>query len=898
MIYHAFISYSHFRDMPLGSAIQTGLQRLGKPWYRLRQLTVFRDETDLSASPALWQRIEEALNRSEFFILFASPESAQSVWVQKEVTFWINNKDISKLIIVLTFGNIAWNNTTNDFDWVTTNVLPQNLSKQFKELPLYIDFTLLRDNPDLSLGNPQFKTNIAKISSAIQDIPLKELIDKDVREHRKTMRLRNTAIAVLVFFLIGLSLALVMITKQRNAAERIASANQHVVFALNKVSTTQSLFHSYLAYKLNPSPYTANLLTGFGEEPATFYDALKITDTVKVYCSAWSNGRIYTGYEKGLIKCINDVKEIVAEIQLPLQDIKKILPFRDSILAVYGHSVQSDETLLYLLEKNTLKIKSTIQLNSEISSTFQNEKDELVTGDRNGCIRFFSSGGAVRDSVQLAGIDDPIDALAQNAAGDFFVVINKMGVSDSVILQFNSHGTQVKRFVPQPGFSLKAMTYFAKTSQLLAVDEKGNSFLWTENSSYPQRASLIEDGIITSDGIFNINGCSFTPSGESYAILVNGSCVVRNLSGKIKAITSTLFGSIDCISFISEEKFLTSGMREPYIFFWNTSGYLLESRQIPTTEQMLWSKQSSDYCILRDDSLFVCQMNNQEKSVGVKTFFKDINFFSCDTSVFFVSNNVKGYLINKQNGQQLQEFSFNKEDRILFTDFTHQKIYLDNKKGIVKVFDWKNRKKDSIILRSSGDITFLKVHQSGKLLVGGGIMAKSAFLFLYDHNYKLERSFAGLTDIVNDALFSLDGTRVTTVDDGGKLMQWDLREGKVLMDVQVGTGTCMEVKAMPDESYYLVNDMLSNSVHLLDAKGLHLQAISFETEPSAMNFINADQFYVSANNYAYKMLTINGFMKSDRIARQETIDSLEFSLQPFVVNRLIRNRIISNKSLK
>jgi hypothetical protein len=41
--YDAFISYSHALDGALAPALQTGLERFAKPWYRPRALRVFRD---------------------------------------------------------------------------------------------------------------------------------------------------------------------------------------------------------------------------------------------------------------------------------------------------------------------------------------------------------------------------------------------------------------------------------------------------------------------------------------------------------------------------------------------------------------------------------------------------------------------------------------------------------------------------------------------------------------------------------------------------------------------------------------------------------------------------------------------------------------------------------------
>jgi hypothetical protein len=83
MRYKAFISYSHAADGKLAPALQQALHRIAKPWYRLRTMRVFRDQTNLATSPGLWTEIENALRDSEFFIYLASPAAAQSLWVQK-----------------------------------------------------------------------------------------------------------------------------------------------------------------------------------------------------------------------------------------------------------------------------------------------------------------------------------------------------------------------------------------------------------------------------------------------------------------------------------------------------------------------------------------------------------------------------------------------------------------------------------------------------------------------------------------------------------------------------------------------------------------------------------------------------------------------------------------------
>ena len=120
IVYHAFISYSHASDKPIASALQSIIQKLGKPWYARRALRVFRDDTSLSATPQLWSTIEQALWRSKFMILVASPEASRSEWVSREVSFWIRHKGMDRFLLVLTSGDLIWDEPTHDSLWTPT----------------------------------------------------------------------------------------------------------------------------------------------------------------------------------------------------------------------------------------------------------------------------------------------------------------------------------------------------------------------------------------------------------------------------------------------------------------------------------------------------------------------------------------------------------------------------------------------------------------------------------------------------------------------------------------------------------------------------------------------------------------------------------------------------------
>ena len=70
-------------------------------------MAVFRDKTSLAANPALWKAIEAALAQSDYFLLMASPESARSPWVNREVQWWLDHRSVDRLLIVVTGGELV-----------------------------------------------------------------------------------------------------------------------------------------------------------------------------------------------------------------------------------------------------------------------------------------------------------------------------------------------------------------------------------------------------------------------------------------------------------------------------------------------------------------------------------------------------------------------------------------------------------------------------------------------------------------------------------------------------------------------------------------------------------------------------------------------------------------------
>jgi MTH538 TIR-like domain (DUF1863) len=225
--YGAFISYSHSASAEVARGLQKWLQTYAKPWWRWRAIDVFRDETNLTAAPALWSRIADALDQSSHFILLASPEAAQSKWIKREIRYWLGDQNagvlegpdldapmanpkperVATLLIALTAGEIIWDEkagNAGDFNWSKTNAVPRQLSGVFREEPQWVDVRKIVEREELrtslSRSNSEFMRAVAQLAAPIRGIAdFSRLVSEDYRQYRRTISTAWAAAGVLAF---------------------------------------------------------------------------------------------------------------------------------------------------------------------------------------------------------------------------------------------------------------------------------------------------------------------------------------------------------------------------------------------------------------------------------------------------------------------------------------------------------------------------------------------------------------------------------------------------------------------------------------------------------------------------------------------------------------------------
>jgi hypothetical protein len=218
--YDAFVSYSHELDSKLAAAVRVALHKLAKPWYRVRAVSVFLDQSSLSANPALWPAIEQALSRSTYFLLLASRHSARSPWVQREVEWWLRHRSVDTLLVLLTDGDLVWNAEQRDYDWEKTTALGRAAAGAFQDEPLYVDFRWTRGEGIPDLSHPRFRSAILALAAPLHGRKPDEIDGEDVRQLRRTKRVAwGAAAALAVAFGIAVWQA-ILANQQRAEAQR------------------------------------------------------------------------------------------------------------------------------------------------------------------------------------------------------------------------------------------------------------------------------------------------------------------------------------------------------------------------------------------------------------------------------------------------------------------------------------------------------------------------------------------------------------------------------------------------------------------------------------------------------------------------------------------------------
>jgi len=209
----------------MAALVERRVRRFACPWYRRRSFRLFRDQSTLAAEPSLWAAVSQALDRSRYLIVLASPHAAASPWVDREIRHWLSWRDTGSIILVRSSGTLLWNTPSADRR-ESADALPPALREAYAAEPLYVDLGSV-DRESTGRGRPPERA-VAQIAARLRGVELDRILGDDLRAHRRTRQvIAATTLALLALTAAG-------IINYRQAARERAAKEQRGRTALSR----------------------------------------------------------------------------------------------------------------------------------------------------------------------------------------------------------------------------------------------------------------------------------------------------------------------------------------------------------------------------------------------------------------------------------------------------------------------------------------------------------------------------------------------------------------------------------------------------------------------------------------------------------------------------------------
>lgn len=211
--FDAFISYAHEASDNGAKALKQGIEQFNRPWNKARSTKVFLDDSSMSASASLEGTITEALSEARWLIVMLSEAAALSPWVNKEVAWWLDNRDADHLLLVHNDGVACW---SDGFSPDSTAIPPA--MRRLNREPRWIDMRWFDAADSLGIQDPRLLDVVLQLYCPIHGLDREEAVSQRDANVRKARRLTAATIASLSVLLIATIIASLVAVQQRGAA--------------------------------------------------------------------------------------------------------------------------------------------------------------------------------------------------------------------------------------------------------------------------------------------------------------------------------------------------------------------------------------------------------------------------------------------------------------------------------------------------------------------------------------------------------------------------------------------------------------------------------------------------------------------------------------------------------
>ena len=300
--YNAFISYRHApEDIKVAEAVQRGLERFHIP-HKIRKQTgmkriqqIFRDKDELPITSDLTDTISNALYNSDYLIVICSTNTKDSIWVQREIQFFLRNHTKNQILTVLVNGEpqdvIPEILTYEDKTVIDSQGLYQTVRNPIE--PLSCDYRM-----PFSKAR---KIELPRLASALIGCSYDELMNRrrQYMIHRMELIFASITIAAAAFsfhlYKSNQEIKMNYLNSLRNQSRYLANESKHLLEDEQRVTALQ------LAIEALPKDEN-------DERPVTPEAIRAITDATLAYMSDNSTYNVYCEWGYRLPDTIQEFK--------------------------------------------------------------------------------------------------------------------------------------------------------------------------------------------------------------------------------------------------------------------------------------------------------------------------------------------------------------------------------------------------------------------------------------------------------------------------------------------------------------------------------------------------------------------------------------------------------------
>jgi WD40 repeat protein len=805
MFYKAFMSYSHAADGQFARSLQSALQRFARPFYKLRGMRVFRDETSLHLTPELWPRIQQALKQSECFLFLASPTAAKSRWVQDEISEWLtlNDGKLDRLFVILTDGNIQWDNSAGDFNWNETNAIPVTLKGKFRKEPFHLDFRWAKNKiaetnvTDLSLRNPQFLNAVGKVAASIYDRPVEDMVGEDVKQHRIFVTVAICSGVLLLAFLITAIVAAFYAEINRRAAEnqaRISLSRQLSAqgLTLSNDQLDLALLLSIQALATDDNPESRSGLLGVVSSSPLLYSFLHgHTSTIQSVTFS-PDGRLLASGD-------DDNKIILWDVAgrqpfgAPL--VGHSAPLRSLAFSPNGKLLASggeDKVILWdIASRRQLDPPLLDHAEQFRSVAFSPDGKTLAAGTRQEV--FFwdvDSRQKKGQPFKYPGTTDLIIAFSPDGR-----TVAVATVSDITLLDAETHQRTGKTL---KGRAWRTVAFSPDGKQIASGSTEGRPLVWNlATGALTHEFERKHYGFVYSVA-FSLDGKMLASAGVDRRIILwdveSGKAINESLSGHSSWIFS--------IAFSRDGKWLASGGADQKVALWDIGLEEAIGKPLPSSALTSVSFRPDGKLLTSDENeIALWDVKARQAVESIKT--GNSGDFSPDGR-FFVSFSDDGHLAlwDVETGQPLrQNIAVGDTGKGWAVSVDRKTLAVANIDNTISLWDvTKGALIETVVTKHRREINSLAFSPDSTKLASGG---KDEQVFLWD---VVKRQAIGGALVGNDrevycVIFSPDGRTLASSSINGKIFLWDVAAQTPIGQPMYGQGPVEKITFSHDGKF-------------------------------------------------------------------------------------------------